>query len=89
MLTGELRRKPEFEDLWLILKSLVILFVVGGCETRYVYAPAFMVLANALGEKFSAFGDLEDVIGILVFTLLFVTQAAPEERVSISVNGEM
>ena len=67
----------------MILESLLILIVVGGCETRYVCAPTFMVLANALGEKFSALVDLEDSVGTLVLTLLFVAQAVPGERVSM------
>ena len=65
----------------------MILIVVGGCKARYVYAPAFVVLANALGKDFSAPSDLEDVIGVLVLTLLFISQVTPEEQVSISVNN--
>jgi len=48
-----------------------------------------MVLANALGEKFSVLADLEDVVGTPTLALLFVTQATPEEWVSILTNSDM
>ena len=86
MLTWELRGEPELEDLRFIVKSLMIHTVVGGCETRYVYAPTFVVLADALGEEIPGLVDLKGIVGSLVLGLLFVPQLAPEEQVSMPIN---
>lgn len=68
----------------------MILVVVGSRETRHVHTPAFVVLANALGEEFAVPGDLEDMIGTPgVLALLFFTQTTPEEWVSILANSDM
>ena len=86
MLAWELQGEPELEDLRFTFKFFMIHTVVGGCEPRYVYAPTFVVLVDALGEEILGLVDLKGMVSSLVLGLLFVLQLAPEEQVSMLID---
>ena len=49
MFARELRGKPKLENLRFAFKSLEIFSIASGREAGYAHAPAYMVLADALG----------------------------------------
>lgn len=62
-LCGELRRKPELENLGLTFELVDIL--VGGHEARNVHAPAVVEYTDVVNEKPAGLCDLESLVGSL------------------------